>query len=264
MMIRNNEETLYATAVLAALVLLLCFIATAHAATIYIWRDADGTRQYSDYCPVGEKCRVKQVGSSDGTGGQGKKGKGWKDTTTTDTSTTDTGTSADSGTTSDGTTADTSSTGGTTTTTGDSTAEPTPDETGGTTTAGDTTTDPGTSADSGTTSDGTAADTTSTGGTTTTTGDSTAGDTTTDTPTDNTAQLEWDPVNDPDLAGYRVYHAVAGAPYPPFGSGINAGSQTTITISRLDSGMRYYFRVTAVDNAGNESGFSNEVYKDIP
>lgn len=226
MLSRNNEETLYATVLFAVLVFILCSLATAHAATIYIWRDADGTRQYSDYCPVGEKCRVKNVGSSDGTGGSGKRGKGWKDTATTDTSTTDTSTSPDSGTTSDGTTGDTTSTGGTTTTTGDSTTEPTTGPT----------------------------DTTST----------TAGDTTTDTTTDSTAVLEWDAVNDPDLAGYRVYHAVAGGSYPPFGSGINAGSSTNITISRLDSGTRYYFRVTAVDNAGNESGFSNEVYKDIP
>ncbi len=204
---------------------LFCLTA-AHAATIYIWRDADGTRQYSDTCPAGEQCRVKQVGSSDGTGGKGQKGKGRTNTTTTDTSTTDTSTSADSGTTSDGTTGDTTSTGGATATTGDSTTEPTTEPT----------------------------DSTST----------TAGDTTTDTPIDNTAVLEWDPVNDPDLAGYRVYHAVAGGTYPAFGSGINAGSSTSITISRLDSGTRYYFRVTAVDNTGNESGFSNEVYKDIP
>lgn len=225
MLSRNNDETFYATAVFAVLVFILCSLATAHAATIYIWRDADGTRQYSDYCPTGEKCRVKQIGSSDDTSSPGKRGKRWKDTTTTDTSTADTGTSTDSGSTSDGTTGDTNSTEGTTTTTGDTSTEPTPDQDDGSTTAGDTTTD---------------------------------------TPTDNTAMLEWDPVNDPDLTGYRVYHAVAGGAYPPFGSGINAGSSTSITISRLDSGNRYYFRVTAVDNAGNESGFSNEVYKDIP
>ena len=221
---RKNEETTYSTIAFYALVLILCSVATTHAAAIYIWRDADGTKQYSDYCPVGEKCRVKNVGSSDGTGGSGKRGKGWKNTTTTDTSTTDTSTSSDSGTTGGDTTGDTSSSGGTTTTT-DNTTEPTPDETNDTTTAGDTTTD---------------------------------------APTDNTATLEWDPVDDPELAGYRVYHAADGGTYPPFGSGINAGSSTSITISRLDSGNRYYFRVTAVDNAGNESGFSNEVYKDFP
>ena len=209
---------------LVALVATLCWLTAAHAATVYIWRDADGNRQYSDYCPTGEKCRVKNFSSSGETSGPTKKGKGWKDTTTTDTSTTDTGTSSDSGTTGGDTTGDTGSSGGTTTTT-DNTTEPTPDETNDTTTAGDTTTD---------------------------------------TPTDNTASLEWDPVNSPDLAGYRVYHAVAGGTYPAFGSGINAGSSTSITISRLDSGTRYYFRVTAVDNMGNESGFSNEAYKDIP
>lgn len=222
MMSRNTEKTLYVTVIFAVLVFIFFSLATAHAATIYFWRDADGTKHFSDYCPVDQECRVKNTTTSNGP----SKGKGWKETTTTDTSTTDTSTSTDSGTTSDGTTADSSSTGGTTTTTGDSTTEPTTEPT----------------------------DSTST----------TAGDTTTDTTTDSTAVLEWDAVNDPDLAGYRVYHAVAGGSYPPFGSGINAGSSTNITISRLDSGTRYYFRVTAVDNAGNESGFSNEVYKDIP
>jgi len=224
MMSRNNEEKVYATIVFAVMAFILCCLTTAHAATIYIWRDADGTKQYSDYCPSGEKCRVSKIGASDETSGSGKKGKGWKNTTTTDTSTTDTSTSPDSGTTSDGTAGDTTSTGGTTTTT-DTTTEPT--------------TDP---------ADDTA----------------TANDTTTDTAPDTTASLEWDAVNDPDLGGYRVYHAADGGSYPALGSGINAGSSTSITISRLDSGTRYYFRVTAVDNAGNESGFSNEVYKDIP
>jgi hypothetical protein len=33
---------------------------------------------------------------------------------------------------------------------------------------------------------------------------------------------------------------------------------------RLTGGARYYFAVTAQDTANHESGFSNEVFKDIP
>lgn len=82
----------------------------------------------------------------------------------------------------------------------------------------------------------------------------------------NSATLAWDPpATGANLAGYRVYVGTEPGNYlQPFGQGIDIGNVTTYTLMGLNSGMRYYFTVTTVDNAGNESVFSNEVFKDIP
>ena len=228
----------------------LCWLSATHAATVYVWRDDSGTRQYSDHCPTGEKCRVKRIGSTDDSSGPKGKAKGHKNTTTTDSGGTDTGTT-DTGTTGTGT-----SDSGTTDT--------------GTVDSGTTDTDV---ADSGTAEPDTTETDISDGGTSTNpvgdttadTGDTTtAGDSTNDTPVDTTATLEWDPVDDPDLWGYRVYHAPQDGIYPPRGSGIYVGNSSTYILTGLESGTRYSFRVTAVDSSGNESDYSNEAFKDIP
>ena len=53
-------------AILSAIVLAsLGAITLGHAANIYIWRDSDGTRHYSDACPPDADCRVKVVRSSE-------------------------------------------------------------------------------------------------------------------------------------------------------------------------------------------------------
>ena len=81
----------------------------------------------------------------------------------------------------------------------------------------------------------------------------------------NTAVLSWDPVVDANLVGYRVYFGTASGVYSQtVGSGINAGNVTTYSLTGLTSGTRYYFVVTAFDNTGRESGYSNEVFKDVP
>ena len=78
------------------------------------------------------------------------------------------------------------------------------------------------------------------------------------------ALLTWDPVDHSNLAGYRVYYGIAPAQYDQArGQGINMGNVTTFTVTGLTSGMRYYFAVTSVDAMNNESGFSNEVAKDV-
>jgi hypothetical protein len=38
----------------------------------------------------------------------------------------------------------------------------------------------------------------------------------------------------------------------------------TFTVVGLAGGTRYFFAVTATDSLGNESGFSNEVFADVP
>jgi hypothetical protein len=59
-----------------------------------------------------------------------------------------------------------------------------------------------------------------------------------------------------DLAGYNVYYGTASGNYS---QSIDAGNTTTYTVANLAGGLTYYFAVTAYDNSGNESEFSNEV-----
>ena len=81
----------------------------------------------------------------------------------------------------------------------------------------------------------------------------------------NTATLEWDAVTFPTLSGYRVYYGTAPGSYQqPPGAGVDVGNVTNFTVAGLGSGTRYYFAVTAYDGSNNESGYSNEVFKDIP
>jgi len=81
----------------------------------------------------------------------------------------------------------------------------------------------------------------------------------------NSAFLEWDAVPYPNLRGYRVYYGPDPEMYLQLpGQGIDVGNATSHTITGLASGRRYYFAVTAVDHSGNESEFSEQVYKDIP
>jgi hypothetical protein len=68
--------------------------------------------------------------------------------------------------------------------------------------------------------------------------------------------LAWDPNAETDLAGYKVYIGNASRTY---GTPVVIGTQTTYTFTGLVPGT-YYFAVTAVNTAGLESGFSNEVW----
>ena len=78
------------------------------------------------------------------------------------------------------------------------------------------------------------------------------------------AILAWDAVADPRLSGYRIYYGLSSGKYiQPFGQGITIGNISSFTVDGLKSGSRYYFAVTSLDYSGNESGYSNEVFKDI-
>jgi len=81
----------------------------------------------------------------------------------------------------------------------------------------------------------------------------------------NTATLAWDAVSASNLGGYRVYYGTASGTYfQSAGQGVNVGNVTTVTVTGLGSGTRYFFAVTAFDTMNNESVFSNQVIKDIP
>ncbi|MEW6329952.1 MAG: Ig-like domain-containing protein [Pseudomonadota bacterium] len=81
----------------------------------------------------------------------------------------------------------------------------------------------------------------------------------------NSAILTWDAVAATNLSGYRVYYGTSPGSYQQApGQGLSVGNITAYTLTGLSNGTRYYFAVTAFDTAGNESGYSNEVFKDIP
>jgi len=86
--------------------------------------------------------------------------------------------------------------------------------------------------------------------------------------------LQWDPNTEPNLAGYKIYYDTdSGAPYNPAvgdratnnpdGPPIVLGSDTTeITLAGLSDGKVYFFSITAFDDQGQESDYSNEVTTD--
>ena len=86
---------------------------------------------------------------------------------------------------------------------------------------------------------------------------------------DTTATLEWDPpttnTDGTDLAalsGYKIYYRTASGSYE---TPLDVGNVTSYTINDLSlSPETYYFAVTAYDESGNESDYSNEVSKTIP
>jgi len=79
----------------------------------------------------------------------------------------------------------------------------------------------------------------------------------------STTALAWDPVDADTLAGYKIYYGTQSRTYL---TPIAIGTQTTYTFPAgfLQAGRTYYFAVTAYDNEGNESDYSNEVSKTMP
>ncbi len=68
--------------------------------------------------------------------------------------------------------------------------------------------------------------------------------------------LGWDANTEPDLVGYRLYHAtVSGGPYPLAGE--VAAPATTWTHTGLVDGLHCW--VATAHDTTNESGYSNEV-----
>jgi len=72
------------------------------------------------------------------------------------------------------------------------------------------------------------------------------------------AQLSfiWDPSEDSDVTGYKVYYGTQSGTYTEV---VDAGNNTSCTIPDLVVGATYYFAVTAYDSYGYESAYSNEV-----
>ena len=72
--------------------------------------------------------------------------------------------------------------------------------------------------------------------------------------------LRWQPNTEPDLTGYNIYYGTQPRSYRP---PIPVEGTATYTLEGLEENTLYYFAVTAVDNNGNESGFSEEISKSI-
>ena len=68
--------------------------------------------------------------------------------------------------------------------------------------------------------------------------------------------LAWDHNSEPDLAGYKLYLGNSSQNYTQF---IDLGLTTQYTISNLIDGTIYFFTLTAYNQKGFESSFSNEV-----
>jgi hypothetical protein len=81
-------------------------------------------------------------------------------------------------------------------------------------------------------------------------------------PTISSATLTWDSNTDSDLAGYKIYQAIASGVYGAALATVPAGT-VTYQATGLSANTTYFFVITAYDIAGNESAYSNEVSKSI-
>lgn len=73
--------------------------------------------------------------------------------------------------------------------------------------------------------------------------------------------LEWDPNQESDIAGYRLYYGTSSGNYS---NTIEVGNETTALVEQLDPAGTYYFAVTAYNTEGLESLPSDEVSYTAP
>ncbi|MDZ7343783.1 MAG: fibronectin type III domain-containing protein, partial [candidate division KSB1 bacterium] len=75
---------------------------------------------------------------------------------------------------------------------------------------------------------------------------------------DRQITIKWRRNTEADFLRYRIYGGTASNPRAVVVS-VAGVANTSKTIAGLINGTRYYYRLTAVDGAFHESGFSNEV-----
>lgn len=71
-------------------------------------------------------------------------------------------------------------------------------------------------------------------------------------------RLDWNANTETDLAGYRIYRSTTSGIYGPHVATAPKNA-TSFVASGLTPGVTYFFTITAVDTAGNESVKSNQV-----
>ena len=81
-------------------------------------------------------------------------------------------------------------------------------------------------------------------------------------PATSSVTLTWNPNQESDLSGYKLYRATTSGGY---GAPIATlpGNVTAYIATGLQVGTTYFFVITAYDSAGNESARSNEISKSI-
>ncbi|HHS12526.1 MAG TPA: T9SS type A sorting domain-containing protein [bacterium] len=72
----------------------------------------------------------------------------------------------------------------------------------------------------------------------------------------SSVNISWNANTESDLAGYKVYYGTQRGVYSTI---LNVGNNLSYDISGLVDGTTYYFAVTAYDQSGNESPYSEEV-----
>ena len=66
------------------------------------------------------------------------------------------------------------------------------------------------------------------------------------------------------MVGYRVYYGTSSRNFAQALGGGSYVTTTNFTSPNLPAGNTYFFAVTAIDGAGQESAYSDEVSKAIP
>ena len=73
--------------------------------------------------------------------------------------------------------------------------------------------------------------------------------------------LAWDRSSEQDIAGYRLHIGTASGVYTHH---LDAGNNTSTTVTSLPPGDTFFFTVTAYNSNNAESGYSNEVSYSVP
>src|SRR5436190_11481760 len=73
--------------------------------------------------------------------------------------------------------------------------------------------------------------------------------------------LAWNPSPANGVVGYNLYSGTASQTYTNM---VSVGNVTNTILTGLVTGKTYFFSVTAIDTAGLESPFSNEIGYSVP
>jgi len=76
-------------------------------------------------------------------------------------------------------------------------------------------------------------------------------------------RLSWRANQESDLAGYKLYIGTASGIYNFAGSPFSINNATSYIASNLPKGQTYFFALSALDTAGNESVLSAEISKSL-